>query len=119
MTERAQGSIRLDEALQALVEHEVQFIVVGGVAAVLQGAPIVTIDLDIVHARDASNVARLKTALDSLGAIYRHQHGRRIPARASVLAGPGHNLMQTSVGPIDALGSLDGRRRIGQISACG
>jgi len=36
--------------LEALAAHKVDFIVVGGVAAVLQGAPIATFDLDVVHA---------------------------------------------------------------------
>jgi hypothetical protein len=35
--------------IRALGEHRVDFIVVGGVAAVLAGAPISTFDLDLVH----------------------------------------------------------------------
>jgi hypothetical protein len=35
--------------LEKLCEAGVEFIVVGGAAAVLQGAPITTADLDIVH----------------------------------------------------------------------
>ena len=50
------------EILQALAEHKVQFIVVGGVAAVLNGAPVSTFDLDVVHACDAANVARLASS---------------------------------------------------------
>jgi hypothetical protein len=38
-----------------LVAHDVEFIVVGGVAAVLQGAPVVTFDLDILHRRTPEN----------------------------------------------------------------
>ena len=37
--------------LKTLIWHEVEFIVVGGVGAVLQGAPLSTFDLDIVHLR--------------------------------------------------------------------
>jgi hypothetical protein len=33
--------------IQTLVAHDVELIVVGGVAAVLQGAPVHTIDLDL------------------------------------------------------------------------
>ncbi len=40
---------RFLEQLRVLVRHEVDFIVVGGVAAVFEGAPIVTLDLDIVY----------------------------------------------------------------------
>ena len=52
--------------LQALVEHHVDFMVVGGVGAVLQGAPIATFDLDIVHSTEPANVERLLAALRSL-----------------------------------------------------
>jgi hypothetical protein len=38
--------------LRTLSEHRVDFIVVGGVGAVLQGAPIMTFDLDVVHSTD-------------------------------------------------------------------
>ena len=34
------------EILELLNKHEVEYIVVGGVAAVIQGAPITTFDLD-------------------------------------------------------------------------
>jgi hypothetical protein len=48
---------RFRDALEALRRHRVDFIVVGGVAAVLNGAPISTFDLDIVHRRDRENLA--------------------------------------------------------------
>ena len=102
------SSVELDRILDVLIAHDVACIVVGGVAAVLQGAPIVTLDVDIVHQRTAANVTRLITALTSLGACYRHQHGRRIDPRADALSGPGHNLFMTNLGPLDALGALDG-----------
>ena len=54
--------------LQALVEHHVDFIVVAGVGAVLQGAAIATFDLDVVHSAEAANVERLLAALGSLEA---------------------------------------------------
>jgi hypothetical protein len=46
-------------AIRTLTEYAVDFIVVGGVAAVLEGAPISTFDLDIVHFREVENVQRL------------------------------------------------------------
>jgi predicted nucleotidyltransferase len=51
------GMIRL------LVEHRVDFIVVGGVAATLHGSARVTRDLDVVYSRSAENLERLVTAL--------------------------------------------------------
>lgn len=42
--------------LETLAKHGVEFIVVGGVCAVLHGAPVYTFDLDLVHSRTAENV---------------------------------------------------------------
>lgn len=38
----------------------------------LQGAPIVTIDLDIIHRRTPENVKRLVAPLTELDAVFRH-----------------------------------------------
>ncbi len=54
---------RFKDALDVLARHGVEFVVVGGVAAVLAGAPISTFDLDIVPARSPANLARLLSAL--------------------------------------------------------
>ena len=64
--------------LHALHEHGIEFIAVGGVAAVLEGAPISTFDLDLVHSRTTDNVQRLLKALTSLDAYYRFQPERRL-----------------------------------------
>lgn len=50
---------RFLDQIKVLVRHEVDFIVVGGVAAVLAGAPIVTMGLDVAFDRSAENISRL------------------------------------------------------------
>jgi hypothetical protein len=92
--------------LRVLLEHRVDFIVVGGVGAVLQGAPIMTFDLDIVHSTEATNIERLAAALESLDACYRMQPERKIKPQASHLASPGHQLLMTRLGPLDVLGTI-------------
>ncbi len=92
--------------IRALRKHDVQFIVIGGVSAVLNGAPVTTFDLDIVHQRSDDNIARLLSALDELGAHFRG-HARRIAPNASHLQGPGHSLLLTESGPLDVLGRVD------------
>ena len=59
------------EILKVLTKHKVDFIVVGGVYAVLHGAPVTTFDLDIVHSRSSQNLSRLMSALNELDAFYR------------------------------------------------
>jgi predicted nucleotidyltransferase len=98
------------ELLWRLSGAGVEFIVVGGAAAVLHGAPITTEDLDIVHRRSPENVARLKALLDGLDAYVRELANRRLPPQESALLGEGHVLLSTRLGPLDCLGTLiDGR----------
>jgi hypothetical protein len=84
----------------------VDFIVVGGVGAVLQGAPISTFDLDVVHSTEQDNIARLLAALEDLKACYRLQPERRLKPEASHLSSPGHQLLITRFGPLDLLGRI-------------
>lgn len=97
---------RFKEALEVLGRHGVEAIVVGGVAAVLGGAPVSTFDLDIVHRRSADNVARLLDALTELDARYRDLAGRVLRPEAHALEGPGHHLLMTRCGPLDVLGQI-------------
>jgi len=97
---------KFKQALETLAHHEVAFVVVGGVAAVLAGAPISTFDLDVVHARDPANVDRLLDALTELDARYRDPGGRIRRPTADALAGPGHHLLMTTCGPVDVLGRI-------------
>lgn len=92
--------------LRTLRRHDVRFIVVGGVAAVLHGAPVATFDLDIVHDRSPDNVENLLRALRELSARYRDTAGRQISPDATHLQGSGHNLFVTAEGPLDVLGVI-------------
>jgi hypothetical protein len=92
--------------IRVLNEHKVDFIVVGGVAAVLEGAPISTFDLDVVHSRSVNNVQHLLEALAALDAYYRLQPERRIRPQASHLLSAGHQLLMTRYGPLDLLGAI-------------
>ena len=74
--------------LRILVEHGVEFLVVGGVGAILQGATLSTFDLDIVHSTDPANIARLLAALGDLDAFYRAQPEKRLRPSQTHLASP-------------------------------
>lgn len=92
--------------LRALRDGGVDFIVVGGLAAVLDGAPINTFDLDVVHSRNEKNIGRLLTAMQVLDAVYRIQPERRLRPSASHLASAGHQNLITRYGPLDLLGAI-------------
>ncbi|MDA0840027.1 MAG: hypothetical protein O3B01_06800 [Planctomycetota bacterium] len=52
-----------EQILATLTEAEVEYLVVGGIAAVLQGATVVTQDIDICYRRTRENVDKLASAL--------------------------------------------------------
>ena len=97
--------LRVFEVLEA---GGVRYVVVGGLAAVLAGAPLVTLDVDIVHERADDNIARLLDALNVLRAVYRDEAGRAIPPNSEYLKGPGHHLFRTTAGNLDVLGEVAG-----------
>jgi len=74
-------------------------------AGVLRGAPVTTVDLDIVHRRHPENVSRLLAVLGELDATYRHDPRGLRPGEPH-LAGPGHQLLATSLGDLDCLGTI-------------
>lgn len=105
------GEFRLSEpapdfatALDALARAEVDFIVVGMLAGNLQGVPLSTLDVDIVHRRTPENVSRLHAALLAIDARYLMR--RDLMPQPSHLSGPGHNLLLTKLGRLDVLGAI-------------
>lgn len=98
---------RSDAILRGLHDAGVDFIVVGGTAAVLLGAPIVTEDLDIVHRRTPENIDRLLAWLLAHGAYHRFDLAdRRLPPSQGALVGHGHINLQTDLGKLDVLCEL-------------
>jgi predicted nucleotidyltransferase len=97
---------KLIATLRALQDGGVEFILVGGLAAVLNGAPVDTFDIDVVHSREAANVDRILPVLEALDAIFRMQPERRLKPNASHLASPGHLNLMTRYGPLDLLGTI-------------
>ncbi len=98
--------VRFYELLTSLVEGNVAFIVVGGVAAVLDGAPVSTFDLDVVYSLDETNIDRLAGVLKELSAVYIDPGGRTIRPTTERLRGGGHHLLRTRYGRLDVMGSV-------------
>jgi hypothetical protein len=81
--------------LESLVRHEVRFMIVGLSAAALQGAPVVTEDIDLWF--ENLNDPKLSEALRSVGAAYVPPFGFNSP----MLAGSGTE-------PFDVVISMSG-----------
>jgi hypothetical protein len=103
------------QILKLFDRHGVEYVVVGGVAAVLQGAPVTTFDIDALVKIDAANADRLLRVLEALEARYR-EHGTLRPTREDLLAG-GHLLLMTNSGPLDVLGFIGNGKRYEDVAA--
>ena len=63
--------LQADEILRALLEANVRFVLIGGLASQVHGSPSLTGDVDICFALDGENLRRLSDALASMAAIRR------------------------------------------------
>lgn len=100
------AALRFADILEVLSRHEVDLIVVGGVAAILEGAPVSTFDLDVVILRANENHARLLTALQELNARYLDPAGRHIVPDAEKMETMRIHRLLTDSGPLDVLESI-------------
>jgi hypothetical protein len=70
--------INFEATLKALLERDVNFVVIGGYAATLHGSAYLTRDLDICYERTPENMERLVSAL-------RPYHPRRVALQKGCL----------------------------------
>jgi hypothetical protein len=90
------------DALAVLHRHGVEFIVIGAFAAVAQGYPLPTQDVDITPSRDPVNLERLGAALTELRAELRLPGGKThpFPIEASYLGDSDSWTLATSAGEL-------------------
>jgi len=92
------------QLLRTLTEHKVKFIVIGGIAARLRGAPLLTEDIDITPDRSIDNLERTATALRMLDARLRtptEPDGVAFPIEAEMLAVNQSWTLVTKAGDLD------------------
>jgi len=89
----------LSALLEGLCEARIEFIVVGGLAAVIQGAPVTTFDLDIVHRQTDENIQKLFKFLKSIDSYLRRPDDRIIEPTAEDL--------KAKYGPLDVLAFIE------------
>ena len=58
---------RLQDVFRSFQRHEVKYVVIGGIAAILHGVPRATFDLDILIEATPDNAQRLLNALLDAG----------------------------------------------------
>jgi hypothetical protein len=95
--------------IESLCRHQVDFVVIGGIALVLRGSGRTTQDLDLCYSRQSENVGRLALALSAF-----HPRLRGAPASLPFVLDEqtirsGLNFTLTSeAGDVDLLGEVQG-----------
>jgi hypothetical protein len=94
--------------IERLIQHRVEFVIVGGVAATLQGAELPTTDLDVMYSRDRQNLANLATALQSLAVRLRGAEELNLTVDAILLRNGDAFTFATSLGDFDVMATATG-----------
>ncbi len=104
--------------MRTLAERGVEFVVIGGVSAALQGVPATTYDLDIMLDPSAPNLDQAHALLTGLGACFReHLPSGRIVLEREHLDAPCAKLLMTSLGPLDILSQLATQWRFADLAS--
>jgi len=92
-----------------MIDHQVEFVVIGGIAGRLWGSPTVTNDLDVCYRRNPPNLQSLAEALTSIHARVRGVEDE-VPFQldASTLANGDSFTFVTDAGNLDILGTPSG-----------
>lgn len=100
--------------LEVLQRFGVRFVVIGGIAAISQGSPLPTDDLDVTPARDEGNLRRLAGALRELEARLRVPgdgvQGVAFPLDEAMLSGAETWTLVTRLGDLDLAFAPSGTR---------
>lgn len=91
-----------ESLLRSLVDHGVEFCVIGAVAAWLQGNPTVTLDLDVMPRRELDNAERLAAALNALGGRP-HSDDTGAELKGADFLGWKSQRFDTDAGPLDVV----------------
>jgi len=101
------GAVAFDPLgmIEVLNRHGVRYVVIGGIAAGVQGVAWATRDLDICHARSRANLRRLAAALEELVARpVELPEGVAVRLDAGMLAARDRWTLTSRLGRLDCLG---------------
>ena len=98
-----------ESLLKRLIQHHVDFVIVGGYAAVAHGISYLTQDIDVCCSFEPANLLRLQQALADLHPVHR-MTPQRIPLELTLESCQNlKNLyLDTDLGQLDCLGSISG-----------
>lgn len=112
----AMPTLDLPRLVQTLDRHGVEYVMVGGAAAIGYGVRRATEDLDCVPRRDTANLQRLADAMRELGARVRaeglsDEEAKQLPVilDARTIGGPEISTWMTDAGALDVLANIPDR----------
>jgi hypothetical protein len=95
--------------LSRLKQHDVEFVIIGGVCGVMHGVPLVTKDLDVCCRFTAENLRRIESAVKDLHPYHRLAANKLPLELTDELCSRLKNLyLQTDLGALDCLGDVEG-----------
>lgn len=111
-----QPKFRPRKLLATLKRHDVDFVLIGGLAGIARGSSYPSYDVDIAYARDRENLERLAAALRELGARLRGAPAD-VPflLDAETIERGSHFTFVTPDGSIDLLSDPDGAPPFGEL----
>lgn len=93
---------------QSLAEHQVEYVLVGGLAATAHGASIVTLDTDVCFRQTPENCERLAQSLQPLRAEIFPTRSAPIPITGELLRTHRIIHLKTQAGRLDIMASVPG-----------
>jgi hypothetical protein len=114
------AEFRPEELLRCLQRHDVDFVVIGGLAGMVLGSAYPSYDLDIAYERAPMNLDRLAAALRDLGATLRGAPAD-LPLQldAKTLANGANFTFDTPYGALDIFAEPAGAPRYAELQAAG
>ncbi len=95
--------------LQLLSDHGVEFIIIGGAAAIVHGSSRLTQDLDVVYRRSQENIARLSNAFQEQNPYLRGAPpGLPFQWSEATIRMRLNFTLQTNLGDLNLLGEMTG-----------
>jgi hypothetical protein len=98
----------LSELTRRLIASQVEFVLVGGFAAVAHGVTLVTRDIDICCRFSETNLARIQNAFADLHPVHRSRSDLPWQLTAEQCAGLKNLYLKTDLGVVDCLGEVLG-----------
>jgi hypothetical protein len=97
------------QILKRLGDQGVELVLVGGMAAIAHGSPVLTLDIDVCAPLDEANLSRIIEALRGLNPRWRFRPDKIIPVDSVERFRGCRNLyITTDWGVLDVLGALPG-----------